>query len=147
MIKKYETMYSVNLYVCLFSDWDTCLNRFNFFVDINDFDSNVTDPPTYANINKKNSGCTYLVREKKSYTGRGILVLLNEDYLYKEDYEFLLDLVSHESSHATDAIWQHIGGKYHNFDDGDEPRAYLLGWIAGKIGSYLSEYFKTIKDE
>lgn len=135
------------LWVGLYSDWETCVKKFNFFVDMKDFSSGEENPRVYTSLVKKSGAVTYLVRDKKQELEKGVLIILNEEYLFKEDYEFLLEIVSHESSHATDAIWQHIGGEYHDFDDGDEPRAYLLGWVAGKIGGYLSEYFKTIKDE
>lgn len=147
MIKKYENMYPMTLWVCLYSDWEQILKKFDLYYDIPSMNNMEQDDMVVPKLNKHSSGCTYLVRSKKDNHEKGLIVLLNQDYLYKEDYEFLLDLVSHECSHATDAIWQVIGEPCHSFDEGNEPRAYLLGWLAGRIGSYLSEYFKTIEDE
>lgn len=147
MIKKYENMYPMTLWVGLYSDWEQVLKKFDLYFDVPSMNNMEQDDMVVPKLGKYSGGCTYLVRSKKDNNEKGLVILLNQDYLYKEDYEFLLDLVSHECSHATDAIWQVIGEPCHSFDEGNEPRAYLLGWLAGRIGSYLSEYFKTIEDE
>lgn len=147
MIKKYENMYPMTLWVGLYSDWEQVLKKFDLYFDVPSMNNMEQDDTVVPKLGKYSSGCTYLVRSKKDNNEKGLVILLNQDYLYKEDYEFLLDLVSHECSHATDAIWQVIGEPCHSFDEGNEPRAYLLGWLAGRIGSYIREYFKTIEDE
>lgn len=147
MIKKYENMYPMTLWVGLYSDWDQVLKKFNLYYDVGSMNDMEQDDMLVFKLREFSSGCTYLARSKKDNNEKGIIILLNQEYLYTEDYSFLLELVSHECSHATDAVWQVIGEPCHSFDEGNEPRAYLLGWFAGRIGEYLSEYFKNNKDE
>lgn len=53
-----------------------------------------------------------------------------------------LQKYAHESTHATDVIWDIIGGVGQGYDQGNEPYAYLLGWIAGKVGQFMIDYLR-----
>lgn len=52
--------------------------------------------------------------------------------------------ITHEAVHAADYIYQEIGACSGTFEDGNEPYAYLVGWIAGCISKSL---IKAKKDD
>ena len=68
------------------------------------------------------AGVTYEKAERKSDKRYGILV----SFPSKKD--MTMGNVSHESSHVVDAIEKACG-----IDHGDEPSAYLFGWVASCI--------------
>lgn len=45
--------------------------------------------------------------------------------------------IAHESVHVADAIFEAIGGTGQDFQQGNEPYAYLVGWAADCIGKAL----------
>ena len=68
----------------------------------------------------KHEAVTYYVQQKEKPTYYGVLIATtSKSYLTTK-------LIAHESSHAADFIWQHIGER----TAGDEANAYLIGWIA-----------------
>lgn len=146
MIKRYDNLYPPSLWVTTYDKMEMYKKRFLFFdsVDALLFDKRdqVHTPVLHA---ATASATTWIVREKNTDI-LGILIALNMDFIEEGDYSFILDLVSHESGHAVDAIYQMIGETSKSFDDGNEPHSYLLGWVAGRIGEYLASYFKEINN-
>lgn len=141
MITQYVNgLYPADLWVGFYSDFDKAKRTFSFFYDIEGLQRGEEPEDICPNISYNTGGVTYLVRLKKNNT-KGILILLNDDIL-EEDYSFLLDLVSHEASHAVDAIYQIIREQPGNYDSGNEPHAYLTGWVAGCVGESLTKFFK-----
>lgn len=141
MITQYVNgLYPADLWVGFYSDFDKAKRTFSFFYDIESLQRGEEPEDICPNISYNTGGVTYLVRLKKNST-KGILILLNDDIL-EEDYSFLLDLVSHEASHAVDAIYQIIKEQPGNYDSGNEPHAYLTGWVAGCVGESLTKFFK-----
>lgn len=137
MIKKYELdLYPVNLWVGTYQDFSETKKKFEFYEDIPGMHAN--KPAEYVPDVSHGAAVTFIVREKKS-TEKGILILINDDFIDNVDF-FVFDIVTHETVHATDYIWQLIGAE-HN-DNVDEPFAYLAGWIAGKIGQYYLDLIK-----
>lgn len=135
----YNTIYPLDLWVGVDTDLPAAIKKFKFYR--NTYDLRVDEYPVDINPREAVGGVTYLVRHKqKGYIG--ILIILNSNYLKEGDYQYLMDLVCHESGHAVDAIYQYIGEDCHTYDEGNEPHSYLLGWIAGCIGSYLTKYFE-----
>ena len=92
-------------------------------------------------ISRPFGGVTYAVRHRKKNIV-GVLIILNSAYLDKDRYSYLVNTISHESVHAADMVFQYIGQFTEDFDSKNEPYAYLVGWIAGCIGDYLTKYFK-----
>lgn len=67
-------------------------------------------------------GVTYADTVRKSDRRRGVLVS------FQCQKDMSMDYCCHEASHACDAIEDAIG-----MEHGDEPSAYLIGWIASCI--------------
>lgn len=67
-------------------------------------------------------GVTYADAVRKSDRRRGVLVS------FQCSKDMSMDYCCHEASHACDAIEDAIG-----MEHGDEPSAYLIGWIASCI--------------
>lgn len=130
----------MTLYVGLYSDWESAKKKFNFYPSIEDLNHNVIGQPD--DEMQGSWGTTWLVRPKKPGSDAGVLILLNDGVLV-ENYSLLFDLIAHESGHATDAVFQYVGGNITNFDGGNENYMYLLGWIAGRVGEYL---IKCVED-
>lgn len=129
----------MTLHIGLYSDYKTAQKRFNFYGRLDDMMNYRSESD---DLYLGGSGLTVVVREKDDLADKGVLILINETFLSKNDYEWILDIAAHEGSHAVDAIWDVIGEPCHDYDNGNEPRAYLAGWVAGRIGSYLTDHFK-----
>lgn len=142
MIYRYSNdIYPLDLFVGTMEDINKAERTFYFYHTIEDL--RINNPIENARLGElaSTSGVTYVVKHKKS-NDNGILIILNMEVLKEGDYQFILDTVSHESSHAVDATYQMIHQDSEDYDSGNEPHAYLTGWYAGCIGSYLTEYFK-----
>lgn len=124
MIRKYDLdLYPMSLYIGTISDFYNSKKRFKFYGTVQDMliddDGIPADPMGSA-------ATTFLVKERKN----GAIS------------EFLFNTIAHESTHITDAIWQLIGARAESFDERNEPYAYLVGWVAGKIGQYMIDYIR-----
>lgn len=141
MITQYvNNIYPADLWVGFYSDFEKAKKMFKFFYTVEELQRNEEPTDIFPKIAAGTSGVTYLIRLKKDST-KGLLILLNEDAPL-DQYEFILDLVSHEASHAVDAIYQIIRETPGDYDSGNEPHAYLTGWVAGCVGHTLTKYFK-----
>ena len=121
MIRKYDLdLYPMSLYIGTISDFYNSKKRFKFYGTVQDMliddDGIPADPMGSA-------ATTFLVKD-------GAIS------------EFLFNTIAHESTHITDAIWQLIGARAESFDERNEPYAYLVGWVAGKIGQYMIDYIR-----
>lgn len=146
MILQYSNdIYPMDLFVGTMDDINKAIKSFKFYYDTDELNRDEEPIDKDPMPSKTVSGVTYLIRDKK--TGeKGCLVLLNMDYLKDGDYTMILDIVSHEASHVVDAIYQIIREPSGTYDSGNEPHAYLTGWVAGCIGSYLTKYFKKLNE-
>lgn len=142
MILQYSNnVYPMDLFVGTEEDISYAERHFFFYRSVEDLQNNLSIEDAVIKPLQHISGVTFIVRHKKSDI-KGLLILLNMSYLKEGDYTFILDTVSHESSHAVDAVYQLINQNSDTYDNGNEPHAYLTGWFAGCIGSYLTKYFK-----
>lgn len=138
MIRRYDLdLYPISLYIGTISDFHDSKKRFKFYCTIEDM---VIDSEGIPEDPIGSAASTFLVKEKKNGY-KGVIVFLDE-----EDNgvisEFLFNTIAHESTHVTDAIWQLIGAHAESFDEKNEPYAYLIGWVAGKIGQYMIDYIR-----
>lgn len=143
MIRKYKSLYPLAVHIGMFSDWDIAKKKYYFYDKIDDtYDHNFIEPDRVASP-EDSYGCVYIVEDKKS-GDRAILALFNEDYI-DENPAQLINTIAHESVHIADYTWLYIGGGAAN--EVNEPYAYLVGWIAGKISEYLIEYKANRKED
>ena len=146
MILQYSNdIYPMDLFVGTGEDIPYAEKHFLFYRSVEDLQNDCPIEDTAVKPLQSASGVTFIVRHKKSDI-KGVLILLNMNYLKEGDYYLILDTVSHESSHAVDAVYQIINQNSDTYDNGNEPHAYLTGWFAGCIGSYLTKYFKKINE-
>lgn len=146
MILQYSNdIYPMDLFVGTEKDIPYAEKHFLFYRSVEDLQNDLPIEGASIKSLQSASGVTFIVRHKKSDI-KGVLILLNMDFLKEGDYTLILDTVSHESSHAVDAVYQVIHQDSDTYDNGNEPHAYLTGWFAGCIGSYLTKYFKKINE-
>lgn len=146
MISQYSNdIYSMDLFVGTGEDIQYAEKHFLFYRSVEDLQNDFPIEDAAIKQLYSASGVTFIVRHKKSDI-KGVLILLNMNYLKEGDYTLILDTVSHGSSHAVDAVYQVINQNSDTYDNGNEPHAYLTGWFAGCIGSYLTKYFKKINE-
>ena len=146
MILQYSNdIYPMDLFVGTGEDISYAEKHFLFYRSVEDLQNDCHIEDATVKPLQSASGVTFIVRHKKSDI-KGVLILLNMNYLKEGDYAFMLETVSHESSHAVDAVYQVINQNSDTYDNGNEPHAYLTGWFAGCIGSYLTKYFKKINE-
>lgn len=142
MIRCYDIgLYPAYLWVSTLEYFDKYKSRFYYYASIADMNND--NPGTPASPTNK-GGVTFVVIEKKTKK-KGILILIDVDIKGITDFDF--DVVAHESVHGADAIYDFIGAYGEGYDRGNEPYAYLVGFIAGKIGQYMIDYIRDNKDE
>lgn len=139
ILNYYNNIYSPELWVATEKDIALIQKNFNGYSTI--FDLQAGSNPYTVIIDEQFGGITFLVRSKRK-NKPGILILLNSEDLTQENYSYITNTIAHESVHAADAVYQYIGQATDNFDNRNEPYAYLVGWVAGCIGDYLTKYFK-----
>lgn len=145
MILQYSNLYPMTLWIGSIDDMKRATKLFTFYYDVDGL-NNDEEPVNMEPVPSKTaSGVTYLVRYKKTEE-KGCLVLLNTEYFEEGDYTTILDTVSHEASHVVDAIYQVIHEQSGTYDSGNEPHAYLTGWVAGCMGDYLTKHFRKINE-
>lgn len=139
MIRRYDIgFYPMSLWISTIDNFDKYKSKFKMYPTIKDMDEDRTGNPTNP---KGKGGATYLVIEKKT-NSKGVLILIDKPTTNGvTDFDF--DVTAHESVHAADAVFDVIQAYTTGYDEGDEPYAYLVGYISGRIGSYLIDYIKN----
>ena len=136
MIKKYENLYPMTFWVGLYSDFKEAIKKFMFYSSVEGQRGREEDV-TPRELNTHTGGVTYIVRDKRRRE-KGVLILINEEFFADGLLtSMLMDIIAHEASHATDAVYQVIGESCRTYDEGNEPHAYLLGWFVGRITEYI----------
>lgn len=139
ILNYYNGIYGPELWVATWEDKEQIQKRFYSYSSISDLKNNVN--PEIIDITRPFGGVTYAVRNRKNDV-IGVLIILNSEYLTEDNYSYIINTVAHESIHAADMTFQYIGQPKEDFDSRNEPYAYLVGWVAGCIGDYLTKYFK-----
>jgi hypothetical protein len=65
--------------------------------------------------------------------------------IYTREKDIAYDVIAHEAVHAADAVFDYICAYSQSFQDGNEPYAYLVGWIFKQTCQGIKN-FKTIKN-
>ena len=139
ILNYYNSIYKPELWIATIDDKNKIRKIFRSFYSINDLEKDLN--PGIIDLDRSFSGTTYLVKHQKR-DAMGVLIVLNSEHLNKDDYSYMMNTVAHESVHAADMTFQYIGQFKEDFDSRNEPYAYLVGWVAGCIGDYLTKYFK-----
>lgn len=127
----FENFYAPYLYITYFSNLEEVEDVFYIF---NTVDDQRTKKSSTLSLEEHMFASTdamvVLVREKN--TGAlGVLVLLQDGIEIKNSIK------AHEAIHVADAYYEY--GKFvsQSFDDGNEPYAYLVGWIVDCIDEFI----------
>ena len=144
MIKQYDCdLYPFCLWV---GDEIKGINKkFEFYNNISDIHNIDISPLELDDTNLSHVGLTQLVVEKKSRY-KGALVLLNKKALRNElklNKGTVYNTIAHEAKHVADLISEMKGIAEALDWHTNEHQAYLIGWIAEKIG----EYWESIKNK
>ena len=139
ILNYYNSIYNPELWVATWEDKNKIQKNFRSYGSIADLNNETNSD--IISIDKPFGAATYAVRHQKKDT-IGTLIVLNSEYLTKDNYAYIVGSIAHESVHAADMMFQYIGQAPEDFDSRNEPYAYLVGWIAGCIGDYLTKYFK-----
>lgn len=143
MIRRYDMeIYPATVWITTVDKFDFYKNKFDFYSTVKEMMSK-KDPGTPV-LSHDSAAITYAVRDKK-YGNKGILIFLNAETLYLDFLSF--DSAAHESVHAADIVWAIIGGITESYDESNEPYAYMVGWIAGKIGQFMIDYNKEKEED
>ena len=81
------------------------------------------------------TGCTTLARTRNKHEIPCVVITLDTAMVSIAEWDELADTIAHESTHAADAIFDYIYASGQSYDNGNEPYAYLLGYIAGRIAN------------
>lgn len=143
MIKKFECdIYPFNLWVCDEDEIKSLNQRFGFYNNVDD----INNPDVYSSeleIGDGLYGCCAITQivinkrvNKKGANEKGILVVLCKDTinLQIDPYEYY-NTIAHESKHVADIVSEMKGLTEAPTYNKNEHQAYLIGWIASKIGS------------
>jgi hypothetical protein len=84
----------------------------------------------------KNNAATTCITERKSDGHKGVVIFTN-----KRKY-MTTKVMAHESVHFADAVFQELCAYSQEFNHGNEPYAYLVGWSAGCIDESLKYKIK-----
>ena len=127
-IVRYEGMYPLYLYIT--NDIDKAKDSFDFYKNISDLGSGNECKSLKLELNSI-LGFTILVSTKKDNC-LGVLI-----YLKDIDKDEVYKTISHESVHCADAIFQYIGAYSQDYDNTDEPYAYLVEWCFSCAYDYI----------
>ena len=122
MIRKHKIeLYPVDIYIASKTDFEEAKKKFYFFSTMQDL------------LEDTNRGTLYFCDDAD-----GGIFLEESDIL--DGYCF--EITAHESTHVADIVWDAIGAIGEDSTQGNEPYAYLLGWVAGKVGQYIIDTLK-----
>ena len=141
MIRKHKIeIYPVDIYIATKADFEEAKKKFYFYSTVQDLleDVNAGIPC----VGDDADGGTFMIRSKKNGS-KGVIIFLEESELL-DGYCF--EIAAHESTHVADIVWDIIGAIGEDSNQGNEPYAYLLGWVAGKIGQYIIDTLKEAED-
>lgn len=141
MIRKHKIeLYPVDIYIASKTDFEEAKKKFYFYSTVQNLLEDTNAGVPYCGDDA--DGGTFMIRSKKNGT-KGVIVFLEESELL-DGYCF--EIAAHESTHVADIIWDIIGAIGEDSSQGNEPYAYLLGWIAGKVGQYIIDTLKEAED-
>lgn len=87
---------------------------------------------------------TYYKKNEDSIPVKSIMVILNTEA--GELSKITPKIVVHEAVHVKNMVFLTIGHKNTTKGIGDEPEAYFVEWIFGKISEELEIYYKLKED-
>lgn len=142
MIQYYENkIYPLDLFVCIGETADKLNKKFRFYRSIDGCRSGDQNKEAIMDVQVPSmTGCTTLARTKDKYETPCVVITLNASMTSIAGWDELADTIAHESTHAADAIFDYIYASGQSYDNGNEPYAYLLGYIAGRIANTVIEW-------
>lgn len=134
-IKTYSTLYPCYLYICTEEEAPQVDNIFTLHDTIEEAIQGINDG-TLPKMKGSTNAFTVVAKERNG-GAIGFLVVVKPELITDDN---IYDTISHESVHVADGFYEFTGATTQNLSEGNEPYAYLVGWIAGCMSNYLIEY-------
>lgn len=126
----FENLYSPYLYVTSFDHVDEANEMFEFYDDVDEMihekDSSYT---ITKGVLSRAEALTLCVKEKRT-GAMGALIMI-------KDKNISNGTKAHESVHAADVYYSFGKFTSQSYHDGNEPYAYLVGWITDCIDEFI----------
>lgn len=121
-------IYPTRLWVCVNPSFDDVNDKFYF---LDDKSENIIDDYSRKDFEKHflAVATSFSVVDKKS-AFKGIFVAIWKKKCVG------CGVIAHESTHATDWLWEQLDMRGYSFNEG-EPRAYYTQWVANSIAGVL----------
>lgn len=129
-IEVYENLYPFSLSVASINDIEEINNKYYFYNNISDY-LNYSNKIENLNPDPSLSGLTVLVSDKETEY-KSVLIILDLDSVSNN-----LGILTHESIHYTDALFDSLGLNGEGYDAGDEHYAYLVEWCFNCLLDYV----------
>ena len=129
-IEVYENLYPFSLSVASINDIEEINNKYYFYNNISDY-LNYSNKIENLNPDPSLSGLTALVSDKET-EHKSVLIILDLDSVSNN-----LGILTHESIHYTDALFDSLGLNGEGYDAGDEHYAYLAEWCFNCLLDYV----------
>ena len=129
-IEVYENLYPFSLSVASINDIEEINNKYYFYSNISDY-LNSSNRKGNLNSDPSWSGLTVLVSDKET-EHKSVLIILDLDSVINN-----LGILTHESIHYTDALFDSLGLNGEGYDAGDEHYAYLVEWCFNCLLDYV----------
>ena len=129
-IEVYENLYPFSLSVASINDIEEINNKYYFYSNISDY-LNSSNRKENLNSDPSWSGLTVLVSDKET-EHKSVLIILDLDSVSNN-----LGILTHESIHYTDALFDSLGLNGEGYDAGDEHYAYLAEWCFNCLLDYV----------
>ena len=129
-IEVYKNLYPFSLSVASINDIEEINNKYYFYSNISDY-LNSSNRKGNLNSDPSWSGLTVLVSDKETEC-KSVLIILDLDSVSNN-----LGILTHESIHYTDALFDSLGLNGEGYDAGDEHYAYLVEWCFNCLLDYV----------
>ena len=129
-IEVYKNLYPFSLSVASINDIEEINNKYYFYSNISDY-LNSSNRKGNLNSDPSWSGLTVLVSDKET-EHKSVLIILDLDSVSNN-----LGILTHESIHYTDALFDSLGLNGERYDAGDEHYAYLAEWCFNCLLDYV----------
>ena len=130
-IEVYKNLYPFSLSVASMNDMEEINNKYYFYSSIPDY-LNYSNKKENLNLDPSLSGLTVLVSDKET-EHKSVLIILDLDSVSNN-----LGILTHESIHYTDALFDSLGLNGEGYDAGDEHYAYLVEWCFNRLFEYVT---------
>lgn len=135
MIGEYKTLYPAYMWVAFGSDLSEIRDRFVRYNNMTDFD-NTSNSKVFDQDDILDDCDASVFAVMETCTGRkGFMMILPDDIDLTNTKD--LCILTHESVHVADGIFEYIGAYSQEFSATNEPYTYLVEWAMENAITYI----------